>query len=129
MSENKSLIESRDQIIQIVDSFYAKVRVDELIGPIFNDVARVDWDEHLPKLYNFWEDLLFGTDNYRGRPFPPHMKLNLKPEHFQRWLELFYSTVDEHFFGHKAEEIKTRAARIAYNFSLNLGLASTPRVT
>lgn len=129
MNEDKSLIESRDQIIQIVDSFYAKVRADSLIGPIFTDIAKVDWQEHLPKLYNFWEDLLFGTDNYRGRPFPPHMKLNLKPEHFQRWLELFHSTVDEYYFGQKAEEIKSRATRIAYNFSLNLGLISTPRVT
>lgn len=129
MNENKSLIESRQEIIQIVDSFYAKVRADELIGPIFNDVAKVDWDEHLPKLYNFWEDLILGTDNYRGRPFPPHMKLDLKTEHFVRWLELFHKTVDDHFYGIKAEEIKARASRIAYNFSLNLGLISTPRVT
>ena len=129
MSDNKSLIQSRSEIIQIVDSFYAKVRIDDLIGPIFNDVAQVNWEEHLPKLYNFWEDLLFGSDHYRGRPFPPHMALNLKSEHFQRWLELFNSTVDEKYQGLKAEEMKNRALRIAHNFSINLGLTSTPRVT
>lgn len=129
MSETKPQIQSRQEIIHIVDSFYTKVRADELIGPIFNDVAKVDWDEHLPKLYNFWEDLILGSDNYRGRPFPPHMKLDLKIEHFERWLSLFTQTVDENYSGLKAEEIKARARRIAYNFSINLGLISTPRVT
>lgn len=129
MSENFIIIESRKDIIQIVDSFYEKVRQDELIGPIFNDVAKVIWEEHLPKLYSFWEDLLLGTANYHGRPFPPHTLLNLRPEHFERWLYLFTTTVDEKFRGLKAEEMKTRAHRIASNFSHNLGLILTPRVT
>lgn len=129
MSENFKLIETRKDIIQIVDSFYEKVRKDELIGPLFDDVAKVDWEEHLPKLYNFWEDLLLGTDNYRGRPFPPHTSLNLKIEHFDRWLSLFTGTVDEKFTGIKAEEMKIRARKIAFNFSYNLGLVLTPRVT
>ena len=129
MSENFIIIESRKDIIQIVDSFYEKVRKDELIGPIFNDVAKVNWEEHLPKLYNFWEDLLLGTNNYNGRPFPPHTPLNLRPEHFERWLYLFTTTVDEKFSGLKAEEMKARALRIASNFSFNLGLILTPRVT
>ena len=129
MSENFIKIESRKDIIQIVDSFYEKVRKDELIGPLFNDVAKVNWEEHLPKLYNFWEDLLLGTANYKGRPFPPHTLLNLRPEHFERWLYLFTTTVDEKFRGLKAEEMKIRAHRIAFNFSHNLGLILTPRVT
>lgn len=129
MSEHFKRIETRKDIIQIVDFFYEKVRKDELIGPIFNDVAQVNWDEHLPKLYNFWEDLLLGTESYRGRPFPPHISLNLKPEHFERWLYLFTKTIDENFNGLKAEEMKARAQRIAFNFSHNLGLILTPRVT
>ena len=129
MNSDKTTISSREDVKQLVDSFYAKVRSDALIGPIFDDVARVDWDELLPKLYNFWEDLLFGTNNYDGRPFPPHMKLGLKPEHFERWLQLFFLTVDEKFTGLKAEEVKARALRIAQNFAINLKLSSTPRVT
>lgn len=129
MSEKPQTIEARIHIIQVVDSFYEKVRKDELIGPIFDVAAKVDWDEHLPKLYNFWEDLLFGTNHYHGRPFPPHTKLNLAPEHFDHWLMLFTLTIDENFSGLKAEEMKARARRIAYNFSFNLGLLSTPRVT
>lgn len=121
---SKKLIEDRQDIELLVNSFYDKVRRDELIGPIFNEVAKVDWNEHLPKLYNFWSDLLLGSDEYRGRPFPPHIPLNLKPDHFVRWLELFFATVDEHFVGAKADEVKSRAYRIAQNFMINLGYIS-----
>ncbi|WP_295899909.1 group III truncated hemoglobin [uncultured Bdellovibrio sp.] len=120
--EKRKPIETREDIQLLVDSFYTKVRKDTLIGPIFNDVAKVDWDEHLPKLYNFWSDLLLGDDTYRGRPFPPHMKLNLQFGHFERWLRLFTETVDEHFIGLKASEAKERAMRIARNFMINLSL-------
>lgn len=115
-------IETREDIVVLVDGFYDKVRKDSFIGPIFSDVAKVDWDEHLPKLYNFWADLLLGDDTYRGRPFPPHAKLELQGAHFERWLSLFVQTVDEHFVGLKAEEAKSRALRIARNFMINLGL-------
>jgi hemoglobin len=121
MNQRKAL-ETRDDIKLLVDTFYAKVRKDSLIGPIFADVAKVNWDEHLPKLYNFWADLLLGEDTYRGRPFPPHMKLNLIPSHFEQWLRLFVATVDENFVGLKAEEAKGRALRIARNFMINLNL-------
>ena len=105
-----------------MNSFYDKVRKDGLIGPIFTDVAQVDWDEHLPKLQNFWADLLLGESTYRGYPFPPHTKLNLQPAHFHQWLRLFTETVDEHFVGLKAEEAKSRALRIARNFMINLNM-------
>ena len=63
---------------------------------------------------------MFAGSNYKGRPFPPHIPLGLKAEHFQRWLELFFLTVDEHFSGSKAEEIKTRAYNIGRTFWSNL---------
>ena len=118
--ENRKQIESRDEIQTLVHEFYAKVRKDALIGPIFEDVAKVDWDEHLPKLVNFWSDLLLGEDTYRGRPFPPHIPLNLQAQHFERWLTLFLQTVDENFYGLKADEVKKRALGIARNFMINL---------
>lgn len=122
MHENKRFIESRTEIELLVNSFYDKVKQDALIGPIFNETAKVDWNEHLPKLINFWEDLLLGTNKYNGRPFPPHIPLNLKIEHFERWLQLFSKTIDENFYGLKADEAKARALRIAQNFSINLRL-------
>lgn len=119
--ERKAL-STREDIQTLVDSFYAKVRVDELIGPVFNDVAKVNWIEHLPKLYDFWNDLLLGSDLYHGRPFPPHTVLGLEIQHFERWLQLFTATVDEHFTGLKALEAKQRALRIGQNFATNLQL-------
>jgi len=124
--KTKSL-SNRQDIILLVDQFYAKVRKDELIGPIFDEVAKVHWDEHLPKIYNFWESLLFGAGNYQGRPFPPHIPLKLKVEHFEKWLQLFFETVDENFAGAKAEEAKHRALNIGRNFLANIRhLSSTP---
>lgn len=113
-------LSSREDIILLVDQFYAKVRKDELIGPIFDEVAKVHWDEHLPKIYDFWDSLLFGAENYKGRPFPPHIPLNLKLEHFERWLNLFFVTVDQNFTGAKAEEAKHRALNIGRNFLANI---------
>lgn len=116
---NRQLRTRRDLEV-LLDLFYSRVRRDELIGPIFNDVAQVDWDEHVKKIYNFWDTLLFGAENYQGRPFPPHIPLKLKPEHFKRWLELFFQSVDELYDGQKAGEIKMRALNIGRNFLRNI---------
>ena len=123
---SKRRIEGREQLVEIVDSFYARVRQDELIGPIFNEIAKVDWETHTEKIYNFWDTLMFGAENYSGRPFPPHIPLGLKPEHFRRWLELFFLTVDESFEGQKADEIKMRAFNIGRNFLHNIQLRENP---
>jgi len=117
---NRKPLESRSDVQLLVNEFYSKVRKDTLIGPIFEDIAKVNWDEHLPKLTNFWSDLLLGEETYRGRPFPPHIPLNLQVSHFERWLTLFLQTVDENFAGMKAEEAKQRALGIARNFMTNI---------
>lgn len=110
-------ITTRTDVENLVNTFYDKVRDDATIGVIFNELANVDWSTHLPKMYDFWEGILFGTGNYRGRPMPPHFKLNethpFQPEYFDAWLALFYDTVDELFEGEKASEAKTRAMNIA----------------
>ncbi len=110
-------ITTRADVENLVNTFYDKVRDDATIGIIFNEIADVNWDTHLPKMYDFWEGILFGTGNYRGRPMPPHFKLNetfpFQPEYFDAWLALFYATVDELFEGAKATEVKMRAMNIA----------------
>lgn len=102
----------------LIDTFYVKVQSDELLGPVFNDVAQVDWPRHLPVMYAFWEFLLLGqSDGYRGNPiqkhFDLHQKHRLKAEYFDRWVEIFQATVDELFTGPKAEDAKFRAFAIA----------------
>ena len=113
---SKKALENRADLEFLLGKFYERVRADQLIGPVFDQVAIVDWPSHELKIYNFWDSLLFGAENYDGRPFPPHIPLNLRVEHFQRWLELFFFTVDESFEGHKADEIKNRAYNIGRNF-------------
>jgi len=113
----KKDLENREDIRLLIDSFYTRVRQDELIGPIFNDVAKVDWEHHLPIMYNFWEGVLFHTGSYAGNPMRVHKQLNelfpLEQEHFDRWLHIFRGMVDEHFEGPVAEQAKQRALSIA----------------
>jgi hemoglobin len=105
-----------------VDRFYGKVRYDALLGPIFNDVAKVDWPSHMATLYSFWETMLLGAGSYRGNAFAKHAVLPVEKAHFDRWLELFLETVDESFAGAKAEEAKGRALSMADTFARRMGV-------
>lgn len=115
-------VQTAQDVQLLVDRFYDKVNDDELLAPIFNDVAKVDWPTHKPQLYRFWETLLFGTGSYDGAPFPKHAVLPVEREHFDRWLSLFIATVDENFAGAKAEEAKGRARSIADTFARRMGV-------
>lgn len=106
----------------LVDAFYLKVREDALLNPIFSDVAKVDWDHHLPKMYAFWNGMILGKPGYAGAPWPAHAVLPVSAEHFSRWLELFRATVDEHFEGEGATRAKNAAASIAHTFAMRMGL-------
>jgi hemoglobin len=113
----KKDLESRKDIELLVNSFYDKVREDEVIGYIFNDVAKVEWEHHLPVMYNFWEDIILQSRKYSGNPMNVHTGLNqktsLKTEHFARWKKLFIETVNENFEGPNAEVARQRAVSIA----------------
>ena len=110
-------LENREDIKQLVDAFYIKVLKNETIGFIFNDVAKINLELHMPKMYDFWETTLFHKAIYKGNPMVIHTDLNkkspLKKSHFDEWLKLFNETVDELFHGEKAELAKTRALSIA----------------
>ncbi|MDI1317490.1 group III truncated hemoglobin [Flavobacterium sp.] len=114
----KTDIRNRKDIEKLINAFYEKVKVDEVIGYFFNDVAKVNWEIHLPKMYDFWENILFYTANFEGNPMVVHKELNEKSamtkDHFVRWNELFTTTVDKFFEGKKADEIKNRALNISY---------------
>ncbi len=109
-----------DDIKLLVDQFYGKVRQDELLADIFNNVIQDRWPEHLEKMYRFWQTILLGQHTYSGSPFVPHMKLPVDAMHFERWLKLFYETLEEHFEGPKAEEAKWRAERMAEMFQIKI---------
>ncbi|MFZ5971682.1 MAG: group III truncated hemoglobin [Bacteroidota bacterium] len=112
-------IASRAHIELLVNTFYEKVRTDNLLAPRF---AHVDWPHHMPVMYNFWCSMMLDEKSYQGNPFQKHMPLALEAAHFERWLTLFRATVDELFKGEKAEEIKMRAQSIGMVWQHKLGL-------
>jgi hemoglobin len=112
-------IENRDDIKIFVDRFYEKIKTDPMLGPVF---SRVDWVNHLPKMYNFWSSLLLGDKSYKGTPLLHHLNLPVGKEHFEKWLIYFNETLNENFSGDKAKEVKDRALAIAQVFQLKMGL-------
>jgi len=104
------------EIRTLVDAFYIKVRKDALLGPVFE--ARIsDWDKHLQIMYRFWNAALFQVREYTGNPFAAHASLPVETEHFRRWIELFFETLDERFEGPVTEDAKRRATIMANTFN------------
>lgn len=120
----RSDISSRQDIERLVDTFYERIRADDLLGPIFDRVAQVDWSTHLPKMYAFWETVLFGAASFKGNPLAVHRQLArrtpMTDREFGRWLSLFHETVDNLFEGPVAEEAKTRAVRVARTMQFHI---------
>jgi len=120
-------IETRQDLIDLMVDFYELAFADETIGYIFTDVAKMDLDEHLPVIVDFWESMVLGTGSYQERGRNPMLihrqlaeKTPLLSEHFDRWLQLFERSVNRRFAGEKAEIIKQRAASIAERMVANI---------
>lgn len=103
---------SEAQISTLVDAFYAKVRRDPEIGPIFNAIVD-DWPHHLALLKDFWSTVLLATGRYKGNPMMKHFQLGLDPPHFERWLALFAETAREVFPPDSAAFVIEKSHRIA----------------
>ncbi len=110
-------LDTAEAIGQLVPRFYARVAEDDLLGPIFVDVAQVDWETHLPKLTAFWCQMVLGIPGFRGSPAAKHVETARKhpftTAHFDRWIGLFHDTIDRTWRGPKSDEIKARSVQIA----------------
>lgn len=109
-------ISTTDDIGKLVNSFYDKVREDDLIGPIIIAAIGNEWPAHLEKMVRFWQTVLLEEHTYYGSPFAPHARMPLEATHFDRWLGLWNGTVDGLYQGPKAAEAKWRAAKMAEMF-------------
>ena len=113
----KADIKNKGDITILVDAFYLKVKTDPVIGYLFTEIACVNWEKHLPIMYDFWDNILFHTGNFDGNPMMKHRVLNQKSTlteaHFKHWTKLWKKTVDGLFEGDRATEIKVRAENIA----------------
>lgn len=110
-------IHSREDLKFLVAEFYKKVRSNNEIGDFFNKTIK-DWPEHIEKLTDFWETNLFFVPKYKGNPLTIHQKVDQKTAykindfHFGIWLNLWYQTIDQYFYGDIADKAKLRARKI-----------------
>jgi len=121
----KKDILNREDTSLLVRSFYAKVRQDALLGPIFNSVIK-DWEHHLEHLTDFWQSNLFFEKKYHGNPLKKHIEVDAKvggtinEMHFGVWLNLWFETIDELFEGEVATIAKNRARNMGTFIHLNI---------
>ena len=110
-------IETIEDIELLVNTFYNKVKKDDVIGFFFNDIAKTNWEVHLPKMYLFWRALLFMDIKFDGNPVGSHIPINLQvpmeEHHFDHWVGLWKETVNELFEGETAEDAKNKGQNIA----------------
>jgi len=112
-----------NDIKSFVDSFYLLIQKDNLLGPVFaSRIDAGDWERHLTRMYDFWNTILFFQGGYKGNPTSKHINLPVQEQHFQRWVELFHSVIDDQFSGPVAEETKIRVQRMAWMFMTKLDL-------
>lgn len=114
------------EIATLVDRFYAKVREDAEIGPVFNDAVQ-NWDAHLALLKDFWSTVLLTTGRYKGNPLLAHFRLPIEERYFGRWLALFAETANEVMSAKQAEIVVGKAELIAVNMKRVLSTGRTGR--
>jgi hemoglobin len=124
MTDGLPDIANRSDVERLVEAFYSRALDDPVIGWLFTDVAHLDLPAHLPRIASFWETILLGARTYSGGAFAPHAGLNAKARlrhgHFERWLWLWRTTIDERFAGPRARQAKEHAARVAAAFEARL---------
>jgi len=110
-------LDTRAQIHNMVVAFYRELVMDQVLGPIFEEIAEVDWSEHIPQLIDYWCRVLLGDQSYRGAILNAHRhvhdQLSFTTEHFDRRYGMFASSIDQQWSGPYADMAKAHAARIA----------------
>lgn len=106
-------------IERLVHAFYARVRTDELLGPVFEARVR-DWEAHLQRMCAFWSSVALMTGLYHGTPMAKHLLLPVDAEHFDRWLALFEDTARAVCPPEAEQHFVERARRIAESFELGI---------
>lgn len=116
---------TEELIHRLVHGFYARIRTDEVLGPIFSRVIGENWDPHLAKMCDFWSSVMRMTGRYKGNPMLAHIRLKMvRPEHFERWLSLFRESADETCEPELGALFVSRAENVAR--SLQLGMFYKP---
>lgn len=108
-------IENRTDVINLVNKFYEYVHADPKMAPVFV-MPTEQWERHLERTYNFWDNWLFQTGSYKGGLMWAHIEKNqsyrITTELFERWLSHWFRAVDELYIGEKAEFLKSKALEL-----------------
>lgn len=117
-------LDSPEHIAEFVELFYQKLLADEQLAPIFNEVANIDINKHLPLICAYWEKLLLGNKVYQRHTMNIHRNIHrqrvLTAGDYQRWLYYFKQTISENFKGKLADKAVKTATSIAFNMEKNL---------
>ena len=115
---------SEQDLAKLIPEFYARVRADPVLGPVFNR-AIADWDEHLEKLQAFWSSIMLTSGRYKGHPLAEHIKLGdaIERDMFQRWLALWRETTAELLAPDAAAAIQLKAERMAERLTMGIEMA------
>jgi hemoglobin len=118
---------TEQSLAKLVHGFYARVRVDDLLGPIF-EAAVSDWPEHLERLQSFWSSVMLTSGRYKGQPLAVHIRIGdaVTPAAFSRWLALWGETTTSLFEPQAATELQEKAARIADSLTLGIDFQRDP---
>ncbi|MGA7807996.1 group III truncated hemoglobin [Bradyrhizobium sp.] len=114
---------SEADLDRLVRHFYARATKDELIGPVFGR-AVADWEHHFETIRGFWSKTLLGTQRYTGNPFSAHISLDLRPEFFDRWLDLFRLTARDELPRAAADRAIAKVEHMSSCFQAGLFLPS-----
>ncbi len=117
-------ITRRADVHELVVVFYREIVFDDVLCPVFEEVAEVDWARHIPRLIDYWCRQLLHEPTYTGSLFPPHRAVHersaFQAEHFDRWFRLWVATIDSRWSGPVAEQAKSHAAKMGKLLSVHL---------
>lgn len=121
-TNTKRDISTREDIRLLIDSFYNRVRNDDLLSPIVNEKNIPGWSDHLSSICEFWETILLNKTPFNAKAVQKHLELPITSHHFDRWITLFHVTLDELYAGKVTEEAKFQAHKMAEVFRTKLHL-------
>ncbi|OJY69658.1 MAG: preprotein translocase subunit TatC [Sphingobium sp. 66-54] len=124
---NGAVVLAETDLERLIPRFYARVREDAQLGPVFNDIVE-DWPEHLEKLVAFWSSVMLGSGRYKGNPVMAHGRhsTRMPPELFARWLEIWADVTNEEMAPAIAAALQAKAGRIAESLQLAMFFRLAP---
>lgn len=115
-------IRNSEDIRLLVQTFYERVKHDELLSAVINERTISNWPDHLALISAFWQTILLDNNQYNGRPDEKHLDLPITSHHFDRWITIFHLTLADLYEGKIADEAKFHAHRMAEVFRTKLHL-------